>query len=141
MLLLTVALMLAATGPALAQTAEEAPSPGDATSSSAIAVPAGEPAPPLPPDYELQEDGSVVVQGDVVFPSCRQFALYLGNDSVTPPGDMGQAQSVLEQCEEEQDLPPEMATLPDTSGVPLLPLAGGITLLALGGLLLRRRLT
>lgn len=81
----------------------------------------------------------MVVQGDVVFPNCRQFAKYLNNDNVNPPRNIKQAQSVLKRCEE-QNLTSKVAALPNTGGVPLLPVAGSLTLVVLGGLLLRHRL-
>ena len=53
-----------------------------------------------PPDYVLEEDGTVVIDGDAGT-DCRSFASGLEQGYFEPPGDPSQqAQSILEQCEE-----------------------------------------
>src|SRR5918997_710805 len=54
-----------------------------------------------PPDYVLEEDGTVVIDGDAGT-DCRSFALFLEQGYFEPvAGDPSQqAQSILEQCEE-----------------------------------------
>lgn len=109
---------------------------------------------PLPPDV-VQEDGSIVIGGDVGT-DCRSFAL-----SVEQGYDLGltqgQIQSVLEQCEQASFLSstpageqynddvagtiptpqPSTPVLPDTGGVSGLILMAGALLLG-GGLVVRR---
>lgn len=54
-----------------------------------------------PPDYVLEEDGTVVIDGDGGT-DCRSFASFLEQGYFEPqPGDPSQqAQSILEQCDE-----------------------------------------
>ena len=61
-----------------------------------LAQPPG--GPPFdPPDFVFQEDGTVLVDGDVVI-DCLSFATYMPSADGDP--DLEQAQSVLEQCEQ-----------------------------------------
>ena len=63
-----------------------------------------------PPDYVLEEDGTVVIDGDAGT-DCRSFASFLEQGYFEPPGDPSQqAQSILEQCEE-AGFPPAGAVL------------------------------
>ncbi len=133
-LAVTVMAMAAVAAPALAQT-----SGGD------------------PPDYALEEDGTVVIDGDGAT-DCRSFASFLEQGDFEPPaGDPSQqAQSILEQCEEAGLLPSGGTTpsapasseasaangkgggLPDTGGSTLPALLGVSGVLAMTGGLLAR---
>lgn len=117
-------LLTTATTPVLAQ--EEGVS-----DSGAMGVPYGEPLPPDPPDFVLEEDGTVIIDGDTAF-DCRSFAL-AREDGYFRGGNQEQALSVLQQCEEGGFLRQgDLQTLPDTggpSGAALLLPAGGLFLI------------
>lgn len=109
------------------------------------------------PDYVLEEDGTVVIDGDGAT-DCRSFASFLEQGDFEPPAvnPSRQAQSVLEQCEEAGLLPSGGTTpsapasseangkgevLPDTGGPTLAALLGVSGVLAMtGGLLARKSL-
>lgn len=55
-----------------------------------------------PPDYVLEEDGTVVIDGDLAT-DCPSFAEFVPSADGDP--DLEQARSVLEQCEEAGLLP------------------------------------
>ena len=111
--------------------------------SGATAVPSGEPLSPDLPDYFLEEDGTVIIEGDTAF-DCRSFALSR-EDGYFQSGNQKQALSMLQQCEKGgfleqgdlQELPetvdPSEAeqALPDTGGP-----SGAAFLLPAAGLLL-----
>ena len=109
-----------------------------------------------PPDYVLEEDGTVLIDGDLAT-DCRSFA---GGPVPSADGDpdLEQARSVLEQCEEagllepgggtpSASLSPEASAadgegggLPDTGGPDLpalLPAVLGVLAVA-GGLFARK---
>ena len=65
-----------------------------------------------PPDYVLEEDGTVVIDGDVGT-DCASFALAL-EQGYELAGNPERAQAVLEQCEEAGLLPSE-STAPNAS--------------------------
>lgn len=60
-----------------------------------------------PPDYVLEEDGTVVIDGDVAT-DCRSFAGFQPSADGDPNRE--QARRVLEQCEEAGLLPPGSTT-------------------------------
>lgn len=116
LLMAILALLLASATPALAALAQNAPNPAD---------------------YALQDDGTVIIGGDVAM-SCGSFASYLNNDSYNHPGSVQQARNVLQQCRERGSLEASDSTqLPDTGGPPLLLITGA--LLAGTGLVAYRR--
>lgn len=122
-----LAVVTVAASPAMAQ-----------QSSAAIAENA-----PLPPAYEVQPNGDVVIEGDVVLADACSMPAVLR-------GELNQAQfqQALAQCEEfgfsAQPTPGDgtMTDLPDTGGSALLLPVSGLSLvgLGLGGVLLRKRL-
>jgi len=65
-----------------------------------------------PPDYVLEEDGTVVIDGDLAT-DCPSFAEFVPSADGDP--DLEQAESVLEQCEEAGLLPPSGGTTPGAS--------------------------
>ncbi len=109
------------------------------------------------PDYVLEEDGTVAIDGDMGM-DCRSFASFLEQGDFEPPAvnPSRQAQSVLEQCEEAGLLPSGGTTpsapasseasaangkgggLPDTGGSTLPALLGVSGVLAMTGGLLAR---
>ena len=98
-----------------------------------------------PPDYVLEEDGTVVIDGDGAT-DCSSFAAFLEQGYFEPGNNPAQAQSVLEQCEEAGLLPPGASAangkgggLPDTGGPDLLVLLGVSGVLAMAGGLLALR--
>lgn len=60
-----------------------------------------------PPDYVLEEDGTVVIDGDLAT-DCRSFAGGVPPADADP--DLEQAQRVLEQCEQAGLLPSKSTT-------------------------------
>lgn len=113
---------------------------------------------PLPPAYVLERDGTVTIEGDVGT-DCDGF-LHIGFQE-TQERLEDEAQAVADKCRElgvpSGDLatgnsevvlslgtigppaPTSSGTLPDTGGLPLALLTGGLALVAgLSGLLLRR---
>lgn len=161
LVLVTVLTAALAAAPALAQTEggqyEEAPPGGSA---GAIARGPGDP-PPDPPDYVLDEYGTVIVDGDTGS-DCRTFA-QAREDGYFRTGEQEQARSVLEQCERRglllssgdqyaantpargQQTPFNRAELPATGGSSLsmlsAPPVSGVSLifLAVLGIAARRR--
>jgi hypothetical protein len=106
------------------------------------------------PDYVLEEDGTVAIDGDMGM-DCRSFASFLEQGDFEPPAvnPSRQAQSVLEQCEEAGLLPSGGTTpsapasseangkggvLPNTGGPTLAALLGVSGVLAMTGGLLAR---
>ena len=108
------------------------------------------------PDYVLEEDGTVVIDGDGAT-DCPSFAAFLEQGYFEPGNNPAQAQSVLEQCEEAGLLPPggrhpqapasagasaangKGGGLPDTGGPDLPALLGVSGVLAMAGGLLALR--
>ena len=102
-----------------------------------------------PQDYVLEEDGTVVIDGDLAT-DCRSFA------SSVPRADddpyLGQARRVLAECEEAGLLPSKSTNpsapaangrgggLPDTGGPTLMALVGVSGVLAMTGCLLARKI-
>ena len=118
MLAAVAMLLLASSAPALAGLAENVPTP---------------------PAYVLEEDGTVIKDGDVAT-DCRSFALYLKDDNYNHLGDLKQARNVLQQCKERGFLRPEGTQLPDTAGPAIfLPAAGLLLAIGLIGLKVSRR--
>lgn len=132
-------------------------------SSGVLAYPEGGAPPPDPPDYVLEEDGTVIVDGDVVT-ECSSFSINREEGLFGGFGDQELAQRVLEQCvrsglsssggdlsvgdsrvvvrpDTEASPTTSSKSLPETGGLSLTSLAGLASGLALicGGLLLRRR--
>lgn len=99
-----------------------------------------------PPDYVLQENGTVVIDGDGAT-DCPSFAAFL-EQGYFESGDVSPgAQRVLDRCEQAGLLDPELAAsaadgegggLPETGGpnLPVLLAVVGVLAMA-GGLLLR----
>jgi hypothetical protein len=147
--LLAAALALAAwPAPAVAQ---EGGANASASASAAQVYPAGGEPPPGSPDYAF-DGGEVVVSGDSVV-SCRDFVdtFDQGYDEY---GDQEQARRVLERCEQagspdDMDIPPEVRAeiradrrlggLPETGGVPAVPLGIGLLIASAGLLVFARR--
>jgi LPXTG-motif cell wall-anchored protein len=132
---------------ALLMSALFAPSATGQQAAGAIAAPPeGSPPPPPPPEYQVTEDGTLIVGGDVLL-DCRT----LGIDDI-PPTASPSARTEIKQTVKEQaavcranGFPPAeplsfQQTLPDTGGFSLPVLAGGL-MLAGGGLLVKRRLS
>lgn len=80
-----------------------------------------------PPSFVLEEDGTVIIDGDVPT-DCRSFASFR-EQGYFQNGDEEQAQDVLRQCEERGLLTDDAPVLPDTGG------PGGTVLFAAGLLL------
>ena len=147
--LLAAALALAAwPAPGAAQ---EGGANASASASAAQGYPAGGEPPPPPPDYAYR-NGEVYVDGDEVL-DCRTFVESF-DEGYDEYGDQEQAQRVLERCEQagspdDMDIPPEVRAeiradrrlggLPDTGGVPALPLGIGLLLASAGLLVFARR--
>lgn len=87
---LLAVLLTAAAGTALAQEAD--------SSSGALAQPRGEP-PINPPNFVLEEDGTVIVDGDQVT-NCRSFIIGFEQGGYDSGLRYLEAQKVIEKCEE-----------------------------------------
>lgn len=85
-----VGMVVSSASPVLAQTQEQ-PRSSAATAQNAPDI----------TDYELQDDGTVIIGGDTAT-DCRSFALYLDNPNYEPPGSWQQARDVLQQCKERE---------------------------------------
>lgn len=104
-----VGMVVSSASPVLAQTQEQ-PRSSAATAQNAPDI----------TDYELQDDGTVIIGGDTAT-DCRSFALYLDNPNYEPPGSLQQARDVLQQCKERETAGPVDTELPDTGGPLVLP--------------------
>ena len=104
MLLTVLALVLPVAAPALAHPEEEH-AENKTMKSGALAEPEEGSSLPDPPRYAFRENGTVVIDGDVLT-DCSSFASSLDREEGFR-GDEEQARSVLERCEEAGLLPPE----------------------------------
>lgn len=119
LLLATLALTFVTAAPVLAQ---GEPSTQRADSAGALAQGTEGSSTVAPPDYMLDDDGTVIIDGDIAM-DCRSFALSLRQGQPLENGNIQQAQSVLQQCEQEGLLASQDEGLPDTGGPPILAIA------------------